>query len=180
MTFMAVLGTLKYPQFYLKTLWLRDRFGYNVPGTWGKILGKAPPVRLCSLNLWPQIAGFSSNQDSIHGTDWCLYKPSGQPKCSGTQIPSRSEAIRILLGPYFGKFHDFPPFFVHFLQKNSPWGPLILLKNWGDLVHIIKKICFSFQALNATCDAVTHTQPNRNPEKPRFPTAQIWEFGRQI
>ena len=74
----------------------------------------------------------------------------------------------------------FLPLFWHFLQKNTPSGPLLLLKSWGNLVGIIKKVYSSFRVLNVTCDAVTHAQPTRNAENTRFPTASIWEVGGQI
>ena len=119
----------------------------------------------------PYISGFSLNQDSIPGTDRNLYEPSGRPKCFGTQIPSRREAIRMLLGPYFGEYYYFWPFCEFFLQKNSPCGPLPLF---------IRKVHSSFQVLNATCDAVIRAHQSQNPEKTRFLTAQIWDFGGQI
>ena len=70
----------------------------------------------------------------------------------------------------------FGPFLGTFFKKKT-CGPLLLLENGGNLVGIIKKIYSSFQVLNATCDAVTHAQPNQNPEKTRFPTAPVWESG---
>ena len=74
----------------------------------------------------------------------------------------------------------FLPLFWHFLQKNTPSGPFLLLKSWGNLVGIIKKVYSSFRVLNVTCDAVTHAQPTRNAENTRFPTSIIWEVGGQI
>ena len=132
-------------------------------------------AHVCQTSV-PKIAGSSLNQDSIQGTDQSLYAPSGRPKCSSTQISSRSEAIRILLGPYFGKFHDFLPFFGYFLQKYQPLRSLATLEKLRQLSWHHNKDYSSFQVPNATCDAVTHAQQNRNSEKPRFPTVPIWEF----
>ena len=72
------------------------------------------------------IAGFSSNQDSIPGTEQCLYEPLGRTKWSGTHISLRSEAIRVLLGAYFCEFHKI---FASFWTCSSKKQPLRSLTN---------------------------------------------------
>ena len=116
----------------------------------------------------PNIAGLSSNQESIRGTDRSLYGPSGRPKCPDTQISSKREDIRILLGPFLAKIMFFGSFLKIFFKKIA-LGFLATHEKLRQLSWHHKEDIFLISSPERNiCNAVTHAQPNQNPEKPRF------------
>ena len=117
MTFMAVLGTLENPQFHQKSLWPRNRFGDSCNP--GQKLEKLPTVRLRSPNLRPQ---YSRVLIKPSLNPWYRILPLqtlGLAEWSDTQTSSRSEAIRILLGPGFCEFYEICPFFEKYLETTA-------------------------------------------------------------
>ena len=128
----------------------------------------------------PNVEGFSSNQYSIPGTDQGLYEPSGRPKCSGTQIPPRREAIRILLGPFLAKIMMFGPLWG-FSSKEQPLWSLVTIEKLRQLSWQHKRGTFfiSSPERNMRCH-YTHGTESKSWKNRVFESSGLWVWGGKL
>ena len=136
-------------------------------------------VWVCQTSV-PNIAGFSSNQDSILGTARNLSKPSGRAKCPGTQILSRREDIRNLLGPFLAKIMMFGPLWG-FSSKEQPLWSLVTIEKLRQLSWQHKRGTFfiSSPERNMWCH-YTHGTESKSWKNRVFESSGLWVWGGKL